>query len=294
LSIQGPVNMSLCIDFKYCNNFFNNFWATILQGTDERRCQLKDSKHFECHCSRCDDSTELGTEMSSLKCPRCHKGLIRPKTWQCSLCKRIYHNSLIKMTLMECRRRIDEIGKHQHSRFFTTFNTKIVETLDIETLERLLRKLSFTFHPHHYLVLEIEQNLVRLYAQSAATVKNLRRKIELCEKLLEIFRKIEPGISRIQAIAMYELHSAVANLAQKSFRDKEISKEEFVKKLLFAENTLKSSIKYLLYEPINSPEGRLAQNALSELKVLRLTIGNLQKDENTTQKKCNKGKKKKT
>jgi hypothetical protein len=92
---------------------------------------------------------------------------------------------------------------------------------------------------------------------------------------------------------MYELHSAVANLAQKSFRDKEISKEEFVKKLLFAENTLKSSIKYLLYEPINSPEGRLAQNALSELKVLRLTIGNLQKDENTTQKKSNTGKKKK-
>lgn len=159
-----------------------------------------------------------------------------------------------------------------------------------------MEKLNFTFHHNHYLVLEVEQNLLRLYAQATPTVKNLNRKIELCYKLLNIFQKIEPGISRIQAIAMYELHAALANLAQKCYNNKEIGSEEFIKKLLLAENTLKTSIKYLLYEPMKSPEGRLAQNALSELKMLRLSISNINiqfGEENTQKKKPKKTNKKK-
>ncbi|XP_044252977.1 SET domain-containing protein SmydA-8-like isoform X1 [Tribolium madens] len=252
--------------------YFN--YTDVLQGNDERKRRLLNAKHFECQCLRCRDCTEFDTEMSSLKCPRCHKGLLRPKPWQCSSCQRIFQDSLIKMTITECQRRIEEF-----------------ESPTIEALEKFLKKLSFTFHHQHYLVLEVEQNLVRLYSQASPSGKNLNRKIELCNKLLEIFRKIEPGISRIQAIAMYELHSAVANLAQKCYNNKEFGTEEFVKRLLAAETILKNSIKYLLYEPVKSPEGRLAQNALSELKMLRLSINNIQLGEKQTKPTKNKRKK---
>ncbi|EFA08328.1 hypothetical protein TcasGA2_TC005970 [Tribolium castaneum] len=117
------------------------------------------------------------------------------------------------------------------------------------------------------------------------------RKNRTLHQLLDIFQKIKSGISRIQAIAMYELHSAVASLAQKCYNNREFGIEEFVKKLLTAENFLKNSIKYLLYEPMKSPEGRLAQNALSELKMLRLSINNIQLGEK--KKETRKAKKKK-
>lgn len=122
----------------------------------------------------------------------------------------------------------------------------------------------------------------------------MRRKIEMCNKFLDIFRKIEPGISRIQAIGLYELHSAVVSLAERIYKSKETDKEGFMKMLLLAESTLKNSIKSLLYEPVKSPEGRLAQNALSELKMLRATISNFQSEEKKVEKKkSNKGNKKK-
>ncbi|EFA08327.1 hypothetical protein TcasGA2_TC005969 [Tribolium castaneum] len=90
---------------------------------------------------------------------------------------------------------------------------------------------------------------------------------------------------------MYELHSAVVSLAQKCYNNREFGIEEFVKKLLTAENILKNSIKYLLYEPMKSPEGRLAQNTLSELKMLLLSINNIQLGEK--KKETRKPKKKK-
>ncbi|RZC35635.1 msta [Asbolus verrucosus] len=252
-------------------------YSNVLQGSEERRRQLEEGKHFQCACARCADPTELGTEMSSLKCPRCHKGLIRPRPWRCSACQHTYDDSLIRLTISECRRRMEEFA----------------EAPDVDTFEKFLKKLALTFHPQHYQVLEIEQNLVRLYTQSVPTAKNLCRKIDLCNKLLGVFKKIEPGISRIQAIAMYELHSALVSLAQKCYASKEIGEEEFLRRLLLAENTLKCSIRFLLYEPINSPEGRLAQSALSELKGLRLSISNLQKEVPEKPKKKNKKNKKK-
>lgn len=151
--------------------------------------------------------------------------------------------------------------------------------------------MSSTFHPHHYLLLEIEQNLIRLYSQTLPVIKNLRRKIELCNKFLEISRKIQPGICRIEAISLYELHSGVVSLAQKIYKSREIDKNEFLKMLFMAEDALKNAVKLLLYEPVKSPEGRLAQNALSELKMLRGIINNLQKENSKQNKKDNKKKK---
>ena len=55
----------------------------------------RDSKYFECKCKRCADSTELGTNFSTLRCknPSCDGGLVTPKDpldvdsdWSCILC----------------------------------------------------------------------------------------------------------------------------------------------------------------------------------------------------------------
>ena len=41
-----------------------------------RRDHLQQGKFFDCECSRCADPTELGTNMSSMKCNKCDSGFI--------------------------------------------------------------------------------------------------------------------------------------------------------------------------------------------------------------------------
>lgn len=88
------------------------------QGNYERNKCLKQGKYFECTCSRCADPTELNTNISSLKCHNCKKGLIRPQTnsckninWACNYCQKNFHNSLIGTTLNLAKDLIQNSGK---------------------------------------------------------------------------------------------------------------------------------------------------------------------------------------
>ncbi len=55
---------------------------------------LRQSKLFECDCSRCSDPTECLTYLSALRCPNCSNGVVLPErpldepetNWQCSQC----------------------------------------------------------------------------------------------------------------------------------------------------------------------------------------------------------------
>lgn len=79
------------------------------------------------------------------------------------------------------------------------------------------------------------------------------------------------------AITLYELQRAEVQLAQKRYyNEKQISSDEFISNLLSAETTIKEAIKLLLYEPSNSPEGRLTQRAIQELRSLRSKIAQVE------------------
>lgn len=154
----------------------------------------------------------------------------------------------------------------------------VLDPTDIQAMELLYKKLLLTFHPNHYLLLELKQNMVSLYSKLPPTKSNLNRKIDLCGRLMSVISKLEPGISRVGALTMYELQSAIVDISHKQYRDQELDEEGLVVELQTAEKILKDSVKYLLYEPPKSPEGRMAQMALHELKMLRGSIKNIEKD----------------
>lgn len=79
-------------------------------------------------------------------------------------------------------------------------------------------------------------------------------------------------------MTLYQLQSAQVDLTNRLYRDGEINQNDFICKLREAESNLKEAIQYLLYEPMNSPEGKIAQMAMSELKMLRMSIQNIFKD----------------
>ncbi|XP_044759649.1 SET domain-containing protein SmydA-8-like isoform X2 [Coccinella septempunctata] len=252
------------VDIEISTPIFFNY-ANVLDGNVERNKCLTQGKYFECTCKRCMDPTELNTNISSLRCHSCRKGFIQPRKsdekkvgWSCTFCKKNFHNSLVETTLNLAKDLIQCAGQSY-----------------VKDLEKVNMKLLQTLHPQHYLMLELQQILMGLYTQDVPSRKNLTRKIESCQNVIAVVRILEPGISRILGITLYELHAAKANLAYKDYSENEITSETLLDHLLSAEELLKSSLKHLLYEPRNSPEGFLAQNALGYLKKLRESISNI-------------------
>lgn len=67
-------------------------YTRFIWGSLTRRYHLMRTKHFSCKCSRCLDSTEMGTNMMALLCKKC-KGYVLPKStftkvteWKCTSC----------------------------------------------------------------------------------------------------------------------------------------------------------------------------------------------------------------
>lgn len=83
---------------------------------------------------------------------------------------------------------------------------------------------------------------------------------------------------------MYELHTPKVMLANREYDSGEITSEELLNRLMECENLLKDAISMLLYEPSNSPEGKLLKVAIDELRVLRENIQDVKtfnEDENS-------------
>lgn len=53
-------------------------YTYTLSGTRIRQEHLKEGKYFVCHCKRCIDPSELGTNFSTIICQKCDNGNILP------------------------------------------------------------------------------------------------------------------------------------------------------------------------------------------------------------------------
>ncbi|KAH8321929.1 hypothetical protein KR067_009818 [Drosophila pandora] len=248
-----------------------NCYTNILLGTDERRHILKAGKCFDCTCSRCQDPTELGTHMSSFVCSNCAcpGGYIvrQPETgtWQCLMNPEHTLKQEFVSNMLE--RAKEEIF---HARD------------DIYRLELLLAKLSRLLHGNHYLMLDLKQNIASILRQILQNMahrpnkKVYERKIRLCQEILLVLKVLAPGISRLKAIALYELANTQAELARKLYSEQEQSARDLLVELDQTEVMMRESLRMLLFEPLATPEGQLSRNMLRELKELKNDIKLLQ------------------
>ncbi|XP_033608644.1 SET domain-containing protein SmydA-8 isoform X3 [Cryptotermes secundus] len=264
--------------------YFN--YTSAMQGTWDRQTHLREGKYFDCTCKRCSDPTELETHMSSIWCVRCHEGFVvstnpigtrsplqeskQVKTastntdWECKTCQHRYRFSLIATTVSLARDLFCDVDKS-----------------DTRAMEALLRKLLRTFTPQHFVILEVKQALVAAYRdmiirQPNPTRSVLNRKTELCQDMLPVIQVIEPGISRLKGIALYELQDSIVKLAIRDMEAGNTSKDLLVR-LRGAEVSLREAVTQLLYEPTHSPEGQLARIAMQDLKRLRCNIQHVEK-----------------
>uniref|UniRef100_A0A1W7R8A5 Putative histone tail methylase n=1 Tax=Aedes albopictus TaxID=7160 RepID=A0A1W7R8A5_AEDAL len=263
ISVDGQANLRLytTVPVKKGEMLLYNYTRSLF-GTVERRTHLKLGKYFVCTCSRCEDPTELGTHLSSVKCTGCDDGLCsyyaKEDKWLCNKCTKELEKTYVNNVLSDARKDAMQCAT------------------DIHELERIITKHSKTLHPNNSILLELKQTLAGeirnrclMSPPSKVPEQLLERKFHLCQEMLSILRVLEPGISRLTGIALYEYNVALWDLARKKFETKVISAKELLEELSKAEGGLKESISMLLFEHPSTPEGQLTKRAMHDLKDLR-------------------------
>ncbi|RZF49126.1 hypothetical protein LSTR_LSTR008412 [Laodelphax striatellus] len=248
-------------------------YANTLHGTMRRREHLRAAKFFDCICARCSDPTEMGTNMSSLNCPKCTKGTVistKPlddrADWLCTNCTQysVPHDI------------IDKLLERIQNELDSTRMDSIVE------LEDFLKKYQKVLHPQHYIMIAAKYSLSQLYGKAPGYVIHqlsedlLRRKRDICKELLNVFDKIEPGYSRLRGVTMYEIHAPIMILFTRRFEANSIQKKEVKAELKQVVRYLREASKILNFETENSMEnimGKAATEALERMKDWEKIIG---------------------
>lgn len=243
-------------------------YTHILSATTERRKHLRYGKFFDCACARCSDPTELGTYFGALKCsqPGCGGSILctdpliptNDAPWACDRCKyqvaSVTVERLNKMVYWELR----EAGEE-----------------DPAKIEALIRKYQYVLHPQHFHMVGMKHTLSQMYGRlpeyslGALTEAQRRRKVECCRDLLRVLEVIDPGISRLRGLTLYELHAPLLLEANQAFQRTSITRREFLTKLRQAEEHLDRTVYCLKHEPLSSAEGevcKIARNSLVELR----------------------------
>lgn len=207
-----------------------------------RQEHLSNGKYFECLCRRCMDPTELNTHLSSMRCESCTLGyMIRlngKTTWKCLNCNATVPHEQIQLILCECRQQLEQIGPStEHNEAFEVLNT-------------LIAKYTPHLHSNHYLLIEMKQKLAAIIRhmnlnaldnagqRPGAHRKNqpspypvvnlLKQKIELCKEFVPLLNILQPGISRLKAIVLYEQFGPLVQLAKLYYQEKVICEAEIL------------------------------------------------------------------
>lgn len=227
-------------------------YTHALWGTQARREHLKETKYFDCTCKRCSDPTEMGTNLSSLKCLGSETGLcggtqipvdpLNYKTeWACDKC-------VIKIGCEQVALLVNQIGDE--------VDTVQANKPTVKELENLLEKMTTFLHPHHYHVYSVKHSLLQLYGYQQGYLPNqldddlLRRKATMCKELLKITQKIDPGNARLclySGVILHELHLATMDLTKRQWNTGDRTRLQLEIKdakqlLLQAQNVLKNEV----------------------------------------------------
>uniref|UniRef100_A0A1A9WV71 SET domain-containing protein n=1 Tax=Glossina brevipalpis TaxID=37001 RepID=A0A1A9WV71_9MUSC len=239
-------------------------YAYTLQGTLKRRDFIQKSKLFWCCCQRCTDPYELGTDCSALVCSFCQKGLLRSSNplaqdaeWRCDKCDFIMNSQEVLKLLDKLNNVLDSIDVH-----------------DVQGLENFMKRYAALLGSNHYLLLYVKYTLCQIYGRiegyliSDMSFEDLKLKEKYCREFLQIADILQPGLTKLRGLIMYELHAPIMMISQCLWRQHLITRKEFNKRLREVTELLKKSSLILRMEPKGSNDYQMSLAAEEGLKQL--------------------------
>lgn len=263
------------VDVEEGQDLYSTYTYTTY-GTIQRQYHLKEGKFFVCHCKRCLDPTELGTNFSTLKCSKCDNGWVLPqnpidpeKTWNCTVCKFTTSASAVSKAVETLQTELDGL------------NNMGFTAQRLEALEAFMKKYRGILHPRHHILITAKQNLIQLYGRvpgyEMAELPDLmlERLLEFCQDILKVLDVVEPGMSRGRGTLLFTMHVPMMLLAQSLFIHGLLEGEELKKRLKAAADVLEESCNIMELGDPNSSEGMLAMSAVQGLQQLKMSIQQL-------------------
>jgi len=203
------------VDIKKGDEFSIQY-ISFLFGNTKRRGDIKACWMFECGCSRCEDTSELGSNLSALLCQDC-QGTVLPKssdlnesTWSCESCSA-------------------EVPRTTATDIFCKLEAKMFDTYgtDVAKYELLLEEYSKALHPNNFQILLLERYLSEAMT-GQLSISQVERKVELMEHFINIFSLVDPGATRWRAKALFEVSRTKLFLADIKHSNNKMDKEEFL------------------------------------------------------------------
>lgn len=187
---------------KNCQVKFN--YGRALDPTLTRQAMLLENKFFSCGCERCRDPSELGSHTSTLRCSPPCDGLVLPTSplaqapWTCSKCAAERQAAEVAALLATVAADMEQLDRN-----------------NMKAVKQLLTKFSALLHKNNGVLVELKQILVsgigRLPGFEMQDLREAdhKEKIVLCDEVLTVLNKVEPGLSLGRGLMLFELHSSV-------------------------------------------------------------------------------------
>jgi len=282
-SCQPNVKLSFDKDFNItvragkniaAGEHISTMYTHALWGTIARRDHLQHTKHFWCTCPRCEDTTEFGSNFSTLlqdghpMLPE--DPLDADSDWVCQ-------ETGVRKTATEVKVELSKIG---------TELEQCTNKGTVDDMESFLSKHSKSLHANHYHMVTCKENLMQMYGRTEGfliqdlSTEQLERKESLCKEMLAMLSLLDPANIRLNifaATAHYELHLPLLQAGKRSWESGKLSTEEFREALREPHKHIVRALELLEDETNdNLPEGQLrlqAKDTLSQLEGFMKTLG---------------------
>ncbi|KYB26114.1 SET domain-containing protein SmydA-8 [Tribolium castaneum] len=254
-SIQEGDHLSIC-------------YSDPLWGTPSRRYFLHETKFFWCHCERCEDPSEFGTNFSAIKCStKSCGGYLLPATftelqklpdWVCDKCDKT-------MSFYSVHDILERIGRDLFD----------LDKSSIEDCKDFLNTHQDLLHENHYYCTEVKYTLSQLIGQRLILVisdEDLSLKLQYCNSLEKLLKIIAPAEKRALGLILFEKYVALTEIARRAGPQKITDLEEAKKILL-------ETIELLKNEPDVLPEGKICKQAVQKLKDIDTALQTLKSKE---------------
>jgi len=199
-------------------------YLTPFLGTLARRKKIRKNWFFDCACERCADPTEKATNLSGIVCKKCQGTVLQKNPldnegpWGCSGCPEELSAATIQVVLDSLQTDLDSVDPN-----------------DVKALEEKIVTWSQIVTPHHYLMLQLKRNLLgslKLASdkdQRIAPRIKLRKMIELAEENMQVFDKVDPGLTILRGRMLQYINGPKLQIAKMDMQCGKINRPEFLR-----------------------------------------------------------------
>lgn len=252
----------------------STMYTHALWGTIARRDHLNISKNFWCTCTRCQDPTEFGTNFSTIL-DNGHPML--PKDPLDADSDWVSEETGMTRSAYDVKVQLSKLGQE----------LEIIHSKGaIDDIEQWIEANTKVLHPNHYHMVTAKHNLLQMYGRTEDYLiqdmdeEQLKRKENLCRENLELIKKLDPHMIRLNiyaAAAHFELHLPLLQRAKRAWEAGKLSTDEFRALLKEPHENILRAIQLLNDEENeNLPEGQLllqAKDTLTQLEGFMKTVG---------------------